>query len=175
MGSRYVVFDLETTGLSPKAGDRVIEIGAVVVEKGRLGAEFHSLVHTEQPMHWAARKVHGISPADLAAAPLAAEIFPVFREFIGDSPLIAHNLPFDLRFLASELSRFSLAPVRPGFCTLQLSRKLYPALASRRLEDLARYLLGSEIVNGSRLHRALADARLTAHVWFELETSVAGR
>ncbi len=166
--SRLVVFDLETTGLSPRSGHRVIEIGAVAVENGRLGAEFHSLISTDQPIHWAARKVHGISSRMLAGQPDAATVFSRFREFIASDPLVAHNAPFDLRFLASEFARLGLALPNPSFCTLRLSRSRYPQLSSHKLENLARYLLGAEALAGERLHRALADARLTAKIWLRM-------
>jgi DNA polymerase-3 subunit epsilon len=167
---RLVVFDFETTGLSPASGERVIEIGAVALVGGEPQAEFHSLVATERKIHWAARKVHGISSAKLSGAPDPGEVFSRFYRFIADSPLVAHNFAFDQRFLVAELNRAGLPSEFSGFCTLKLARTLYPDLSSYRLEDLGRHLLGARALHGRCLHRALDDARLTAEIWLKIES-----
>ena len=165
---RQVVFDFETTGLSPKNGDRVIEIGAVAIEDGKLTDEFHSLIHTERKIHWAARRVHGISNQMLYDKPPPALIFSEFYRFIGSDPLIAHNAAFDLRFLENEFAKLNLSLENPHYCTLKLSRLHNRTLSSHKLENVARYLLGAAAVERFNLHRALDDARLTAEVWLEL-------
>ena len=165
---RRVVFDFETTGLSPKNGDRVIEIGAVAIENGRLTDEFHSLIQTDRRIHWAARRVHGISNKMLAGKPPAARIFPAFHKFIASDPLIAHNAAFDLRFLAHEFTMLNLTLNNPHSCTLKLSRQYNQTLKSHKLENVARHLLGAAAVAEFSLHRALDDARLTGAVWLAL-------
>ena len=165
---RLIVFDLETTGLSPRNGDRVIEIGAVVIENGRLTDEFHSLIKIDKPIPWRARRVHGISNKMLAEQPLATQIFPEFHRFIGTDPLIAHNAAFDLRFLELEFSQLGLTLENPHHCTLKLSRRHYPQLSSHKLENLAKHLLGPAATKNLHLHRALDDARLTAKIWLEM-------
>ena len=165
---RLIVFDLETTGFSPRYGDRVIEIGAVVIENGRLTDEFHSLIKIDKPIPWAARRVHGISNKMLAEQPPAARIFPEFHRFIAQSPLIAHNAAFDLRFLDHEFSQLGLTLENPHHCTLKLSRRHHPQLSSHKLENLAKYLLGPAATKNLHLHRALDDARLTAKIWLKM-------
>jgi len=168
---RAVAFDLETTGLSPKNGDRVIEIGAVAVENGKLTDEFHSLIHTGKRIHWGARHVHGISSKMLVGQPLPDEIFPRFRKFIASDPLVAHNAAFDISFLAAELSRLNLSLNNPCHCTLKLSRSRNRNLESHKLVNVARYLLSDTAVENITLHRALADARLTAQIWLKMMES----
>ena len=156
-GLRHVVLDLETTGLSHRRGDRVIEVGAVAVECGGITEEFHSLIDAGRPISPYARRVHGISEAMLAGQPSPETVFPALKTFLRGSPLVCHNAPFDLGFLRAEFSRCGLALPNPFRCTLRLSRRRYPHLTDHRLETVARHLLG-EIPTGFRLHRALADA-----------------
>ncbi|HIE07489.1 MAG TPA: 3'-5' exonuclease [Desulfarculaceae bacterium] len=165
---RRIVFDFETTGLSPGNGDRVIEVGAVAIENGRLTDEFHSLIHTDREIHWAARRVHGITSAMLVGKPPADLIFNAFHKFISSDPLIAHNATFDLRFLESEFAKLDLPFKNPHDCTLKLSRRHNQTLKSHKLENVARHLLGADAVKNINLHRALDDARLTAEVWLAL-------
>lgn len=168
--TRYIVVDVETTGMSPGRGDRVIEIGAVAVEEGRLAAGFSSLIRTGHPIHRDAQKVHGISDTMLRDAPGPGDVWPEFARFIGSSALVAHNARFDLLFLRHELSRLGLGLPNSHHCTLSLSRRCLPYLPNHRLETVARHLLG-DIPHDCRLHRALDDARLAALVWLELTST----
>lgn len=163
---RWVVVDVETTGLS--AGrDRVIEIGAVAGMGDRIVAEFHRLVDPGRPVSWQAQQVHGITDAMLRGQPTARQVLPEFHRFLGQSSLVAHNARFDLAFLRHELGRLGLGLANRYHCTLQLSRRALPALPNHRLETVARHLFG-KLDEQERLHRALADARLTARVWLAL-------
>jgi len=166
---RFVVFDLETTGLSYRQGDRVIEIGAVAIENRKVVAEFHSLVNVAREINPLAQQVHGISKAMLRGHPPAEEIVPAFYKFIHHSILIAHNAAFDLGFIANEFSLLGLPFEPASFCTLKLTRKLYPTLPSHRLEAVYRHLFNT-IPQG--MHRALADAHLTAQLWLKIEPQV---
>lgn len=166
---RVIAFDFETTGLTPKNGDRVIEIGAVAIENGRLTDEFQSLIHTDRKIRRGARRVHGINNKMLAGQPSAARIFPEFHRFIAADFLIAHNAAFDLRFLNHEFAQLGLTLENPCHCTLKLSRKYYPNLKSHKLENLARQLLGADAIKNLNLHRALDDARLTAKIWLKMK------
>ena len=168
LSQRYIVFDLETTGLSPRYGDLVIEIGAVAIENGRLTDEFQSLIKIDKAIPWAAQRVHGISNKMLAGQPPATRIFPEFHRFIAQNPLIAHNAVFDIRFLHHEFSRVGLTLENSHHCTLKLSRRHYPHLRSHKLENLARHLLGPAATQNLHLHRALDDARLTAKIWLKM-------
>lgn len=164
---RFIVLDLETTGLSPAKGDRVIEIGAVAIEDGEIISEFGTLIYIEKKIPWHARRVHGITDAMLIGKPPPEEVFPELHRFISGSAIIAHNARFDIGFINAEFTRFNLSLNNKTFCTLQAARRLYPHLPNHRLETVARHLL-RDLPENLRLHRALDDARLTAKVWMEM-------
>jgi len=95
-----VVFDLETTGFSPRSGDEIVEIGAIKVHGNEVISEFHSMINPLRPISDGASAVNGITHYMVQDAPLIEEILPDFVEFIDDAPLVAHNANFDLPFLA---------------------------------------------------------------------------
>ena len=103
---REIVFDTETTGLSFAGGDRLVEIGCVeLINRVETGVTFHAYYHPERSMPAEAQAVHGISDAFLADKPLFAAVVHELIDFIGDSPLIAHNAGFDFSFINGELGR----------------------------------------------------------------------
>jgi DNA polymerase III epsilon subunit family exonuclease len=163
---RWVVVDVETTGLSTKR-DRIIEIGAVVVEDGAFVDEFHSLIDVGYPIQWQALRVHGISEEMLCGQPGPEEIWGAFYRFLGRSPLVAHNASFDVGFLRYEFARLGVELTNRYYCTLRLSRQRFPRLVNHRLETVFRHL-GGVIDDSVRRHRALDDARMAAFVWSEL-------
>ncbi|MBW6512396.1 MAG: 3'-5' exonuclease [Desulfuromonadaceae bacterium] len=167
MTRRTIIFDLETTGLSPRQGHRVIEVGAVALHGGEIVEEFHSLINAGYPIPWQAQQVHGISDAMLSDAPQPLEVFADFHNFIGSAPIVAHNAAFDISFLTAEFSRLGRVLSNPVYCTLKLGRKKLPTLPNHRLETIF-YHLGGRIPAGNQRHRALDDARITAFVWREL-------
>ena len=100
--SRSVLFDTETTGLDPLAGDRIIEIAALeLVRDLPTGVTFHRLIDPERDIDPEATRVHGLTRSDLAGKPRFAEIVDELLAFIGEGPLVAHNAPFDFGFLAA--------------------------------------------------------------------------
>jgi DNA polymerase III epsilon subunit family exonuclease len=125
---RYVVFDVETTGLSAWKGDRIIEIGAVAMTDGFIDDEFHRLITVDRPILKAAWKIHGITTEMHSGQPKTEEVLMVFRQFIGRSVLVAHNAHFNMGFLRSECSRIGLSVNNRCHCTLKLSREFYPWL-----------------------------------------------
>ena len=161
---RYVVFDVETTGLNAWRGDKIIEVGAVAMIDGLIKEEFHRLIGIERSIPKAASKLHGITAEMLSGHPKAEEVLTAFLQFIGRSVLVAHNADFDIGFLGYEYSRIGQGLRNCHICTLKMSRKLYPQLPNYRLETVAKHVLGIEVERG-RLHRALDDARLTAEIW----------
>jgi len=163
-----VVFDVETTGLSPMLGHRIIEIGAVRLENGAITTSFHSLIACGRPIPKGAQRVHGITDDMLHGRPPPEEVFEDFRAFIGKSMLAAHNARFDRSFLRNEFNRLGWGLPNRMLCTLKRSRRLLPELPNFKLETVARYLLG-DLPKDIRLHRALDDARLVARVWQTLE------
>ena len=164
---RYVVLDVETTGLSPEYGDRVIEIGAVALQDGRIVEEFHTLINIESPIPKAVQGIHGITDEMLIGRPKPDEVMPGFRDFIKNSILVAHNARFDVGFIKHEFARLNLDFNNEYFCTLETSRRLYPGLLNHKLPTVYRHLFG-HLSEGTRLHRALDDARLTAKIWLEM-------
>ncbi len=164
----YVAFDLETTGLEAQR-DRVVEIGAVRFRRsGQVTGQFEQLVNPGRPMPPAAQAIHGISDADLAAAPPAREVLPRFLAFLGDARttgLVAHNASFDAGFLGAELRREGYShPEHRVFDTLALARLRRPELLSHRLDCLVT-ALG---LQSGPSHRALADAYCVMDLWIGL-------
>lgn len=166
---RYVVFDFETTGLSPARGHRIIEIGAVALREGEFVSEFHSLINPGRSIPKALEKIHGIANEMLINKPPPEEVIPKFRAFIGPAVIIAHNAKFDLSFLRHEFGRLGFGLANRYFCTLKISKKLLPRLSDYRLETVYEHLFGNIEESKVKRHRALDDARLTAKIWLEFE------
>lgn len=165
---REIVFDTETTGLSPANGDRMVEIGCVeLVNRVETGNSFHAYFNPERPMDPAAQEVHGLSDAFLANKPLFEERVEELLDFLGDSPLVAHNARFDFSFMNHELGvcgRLHI-PESRMVDTLALARVRHPG-AKHSLDALCtRY----GIDRSHRVkHGALLDAQLLAQIYVEL-------
>ena len=162
---RVVVFDLETTGLSANK-DKIIEIGAVKVENGRIIDRFSSFVNPHQPLEPKIVKLTGIDDEILADAPDDTKVLPDFLEFIKDSVLVAHNAPFDTGFVRNWCRKHG-ENFDYGFVdTVELSKVLLPDMEHYKL-DLVCDELGVELQNH---HRAVDDAEATAGLFLkELE------
>lgn len=161
----YVVFDLETTGAKcPPC--RVTEIGAFRVENGKIIDKFHTLVNPETPIPIFITQLTGISDSMVKLAPKFGEIASDFLDFIGDSVLVAHNAPFDMRFLNHEISKVydGYRVANPHLCTVQLSRKLVPNIENHKLNTVAQHFR----VNLENHHRASDDAHATARIFINL-------
>ncbi|BDP40470.1 DNA polymerase III subunit epsilon [Deinococcus aetherius] len=169
-----VVFDLETTGLSPER-DAIVEIGALRVRDGQVqeAERFETLVRPVgaggEPLRipWRVQQIHGISDEMVRNAPHLAAVLPDFLDFVGDSPVVAHNIGFDRGFMRAAATRHGLtwAP-SAEHCTMQLSRRAFPGERSHNLDVLAQRLdLG--FARGGR-HRSLGDARVTAEAFVRL-------
>jgi len=167
MTREFITFDIETTGLFPRRGDRIIEIGAVSMRDGIIEKEYSSLVKTQRRMTKAAQRVHGISNEDLQNAPHPDEVFSDFSEFIKGSILISHNAAFDTSFLRYELQRHRLFLNNRAICTLELSRRRFPDLTNHKLQTVHRHLFQDRAVE--QRHRALDDARMVAEIWMAME------
>lgn len=165
--SRHVVLDVETTGLSPQHGARIIEIGAVAVENSQCVAEFETLIDCGVAIPRAAWEVHGITAEMLDGQPAPEEALSSFMDFAARSTLVAHNAKFDIGFLRHELGRLGMGMYNRYVCTLQMSRRLYPQLPNFKLDTVCNFLLDEADLNVNR-HRALDDARLTAKIWLRM-------
>ena len=162
--NRITAIDVETSGLNPARGDRVLEIAAVTIADGNILAEFSSLIRVACNIPKHVTTIHGITSKMLTDQPAPETIWPQFLAFIGDTPLVAHNAPFDIRFIRAELNRLGYPLMNPYRCTLDLARQRFPRLRNHKLETVARHVLGT-IPSDCQLHRALGDARLVARMW----------
>ena len=165
---REIIFDTETTGLDPKTGDRMVEIGCIeMVNRVATGRTFHAYYNPERDMPLEAEQVHGLSIAFLSDKPCFREGVLDLLEFIGDSPLVAHNAQFDFGFLNHELAACGHPAVDMGrmIDTLAIARKRHPG-AKHSLDALCtRYGVDR---SHRVLHGALLDAELLAQVYVEL-------
>ena len=161
----FVVFDLETTGTKIPPG-RVTEIGAFRVRNGRLAEGFQTLVNPETPIPRFITGLTGISDEMVRGAPKFSDIAAEFLDFIGDSVLVAHNAPFDMRFLNHEIGMIfeDYRVANPCLCTVKLSRKLLPDIMNHKLKTVAEFY-SIDLFNH---HRASDDARATAQIFVNL-------
>ncbi len=164
--SEFIIFDVETTGLSPTFGDRVIEIAALKIKNLKPMDEFHSFVDPQRKISWGAFLVNGISQEMLEGAPKAREVLPKFMEFLGEGYLIGHNVGFDLGFLTNELTliRYPLEKEFMALDTVKMARMFLPGLRRYPLWFVARSLGIDRI----QQHRAMSDVRLTFEVFCRL-------
>ena len=165
---REIIFDTETTGLNPAGGDRIVEIGCIeVVNRVETGRTFHAYFNPERPMPSEAEAVHGLTDIFLSDKPRFLEKVEDLLEFIGDSPLVAHNASFDFGFLNHELQRCARDPICLSrmIDTLTLARSRHPG-AKHSLDALCTRF---GVDRSQRVkHGALLDAQLLAQVYVEL-------
>jgi len=169
----YTVFDTETTGLEPSAGDEIIQIGAtrIVAAKLRLEDAFEQLVNPQRSIPAVGIAIHGIEPAMVEHAPTIDAVLPSFHAYALDTVLVAHNAAFDMRFLELKRERTGVAFEQPVLDTLLLSAVVHPAQESHRLEAIAERL-GVTVLGR---HTALGDAMVTAEVFLKLIPLLAER
>lgn len=153
----YVVFDLETTGLSP-ARDEIIEISGIKVQDDSVEEEFSTLVNPGIPIPWAASRVNGITDAMVKNAPHLAEALGAFLDFAGEAVLVGHNIhSFDLPFVYAGAAKTLDRQITNNYVdTLYLAKSCLPQLRHYKLTDLSEYF-GFETEGA---HRALADCRM---------------
>ena len=165
---RQIVIDTETTGLEPKQGHRIIEIGCVeIINRRKTNKHYHQYINPERSMPQEAFEVHGLGDEFLADKPKFAEIGQAFLDFVGDAKLIIHNASFDMKFLNAELRWMGLAqlPMDQAIDTLAIARKRFPG-SPATLDALCRRF---NIDNSARtLHGALLDSEILAEVYLEL-------
>ena len=165
---REIIFDTETTGLDPRSGHRLVEIGCIeLIDRRETGRNFHAYFHPERDMPAEAEAVHGLSITFLADKPRFADSAGELIDFLGDAPLIAHNAAFDFGFVNAELARAGMAllDMERMVCTVQMARRLHPG-GKHSLDALCvRY----GIDRSHRIkHGALLDAELLAHLYIEM-------
>lgn len=159
----YTVFDTETTGLRPDAGDQIIQIGATRIVNGRLlrADAFEQLVDPGRRIPDATIPIHGITQDMVQGQPRIHQVLPAFHAYAADTVLVAHNAAFDMKFLQLQESATGLKFDHPVLDTLMLSAVIQPNQTSHRLEAIAERL--NIPVLGR--HTALGDALVTAEVF----------
>ena len=166
--TEFAVLDFETTGVSGNK-NRVIEIGIVHVKNLEIVDSYQTFINPGLLVPYYITRITGITDADLYDAPYFEDITSEVLEFIGDSILVAHNLPFDQSFLKNEFKRAdTFLPTLNGLCTLKLARKMYPELKSKSLGNLVKHfgILHKDV------HRALGDAMVTAKLLIKMITQL---
>jgi DNA polymerase-3 subunit epsilon len=164
---REIVMDTETTGLDPKSGDRIVEIGALeLFNHMPTGKTYHQYINPQRDMPEGAFAVHGLSAEFLSDKPLFADVAQAFLDFIGDSKLVIHNAAFDMKFINAELKWVERPelPWAQALDTLAIARKKFPG-AQNSLDALCRRF---GILTERELHGALLDSEILAEVYLEL-------
>jgi DNA polymerase-3 subunit epsilon len=169
----YTVFDTETTGLEPSAGDEILQIGATRIVACKLRREdcFEQLVNPRRDIPAAGIPIHGIRPEMVADAPVIDRVLPAFHAYAADTVLVAHNAAFDMRFLELKQASTGVRFDQPVLDTLLLSAVVHPQQASHGLEAVAERL-GVTVLGR---HTALGDALVTAEVFLKLMALLAER
>jgi len=153
LDTEYVIFDLETTGLSPET-ERITEIGAVKMKNGEVVDRFSEFVNPRKQLTPEISQLTGITDDMLIDKPDETVIIPKFMEFVGDAVLVAHNANFDMSFIYAVCERLSI-PVKNGYLdTLDLARRVFPDLRNHKLDTLAK----ETNVRLEGHHRAVNDA-----------------
>ncbi len=162
----YTVFDTETTGLDPSAGDEIIQIGATRIVNGRLlrSEVFDQLIDPRRQIAAESVRIHGITGEMVDGQPTIDRILPKFYAFAEDTVLVGHNAAFDMRFLQMKERLTGIAFRQPVLDTLLLSAVIHPNQDSHRLEAIAERL-GVNIVGR---HTALGDAMVTGEVFLKM-------
>ncbi len=159
----FVCFDFETTGLSKDA--KIIEIGAVKVKEGYLVSRYSSLVDPGISIDPMITEITGISDEMVSGKPTIDQLIPSFYEFTEQLPLVAHNAPFDCRFLERDALAAGFHFDHEVFDTLRFARKVLPELRSYKLGTLTALLK----IPLNDAHRAWCDAEATARLYMYLK------
>jgi DNA polymerase-3 subunit epsilon len=171
MTTRYLVLDTETTGLEPRQGHKIIEIGCVeLIERRLTGQNYQQFLNPERDIDEGALEVHGISRSDLEGKPTFAQIANDFLDYIRGATLIIHNAAFDVGFLNNELGLLdrglgSIADYCRVVDTLLMAREMHPGQRNSLDALCQRYFISNE---HRTLHGALLDSEILAEVYLAM-------
>jgi DNA polymerase-3 subunit epsilon len=171
MTTRYLVLDTETTGLEPRQGHKIIEIGCVeLIERRLTGQNYQQFLNPERDIDEGALEVHGISRSDLEGKPTFAQIANDFLDYIRGATLIIHNAAFDVGFLNNELGLLdrglgSIADYCSVVDTLLMAREMHPGQRNSLDALCQRYFISNE---HRTLHGALLDSEILAEVYLAM-------
>jgi DNA polymerase-3 subunit epsilon len=162
----YTVFDTETTGLEPSAGDEIIQVGATRIVNGRLlkSESIDQIIDPRRPLRPEGIPIHGITEEMVAGQPTIGQVLPVFHAFCEDTVLVAHNAAFDMRFLQLKEESTGIRFGHPVLDTLLLSAVIHPNQESHKLEAICERL-GINVIGR---HTALGDAIVTGEVFLRM-------
>ena len=160
-----VVLDFETSGLSPDEGDRAIEIGAVLIENGKITDRFQQLMNPGFRVDSFIQSYTGITNTMLKNADSCPTVIKHFADFISGYNLVAHNASFDKKFLDHEMALARTQYQGKFACSMLSARRLYQQAPDHKLGTLVRY---KKLPTDGTFHRALADAEMTGHLWLKM-------
>ncbi|OAA30048.1 DNA polymerase III subunit epsilon [Kosmotoga arenicorallina S304] len=172
MDKLFVVVDTETTGSSPLSGDRIIEIAAIPIYHGKIYYElrFHSLVNPQVTIPASISSIHGLKNADVSDEPSMLEVFPRFKEYVGNAVIVGHSIAVDMKFFDIAAKETGTFPFSNDYIdTYELAKALFNA-GPYSLAGLARRLK----IKDSPTHRAFDDARVGAKVFLALVERLGG-
>ncbi|MBU6371857.1 MAG: DNA polymerase III subunit epsilon [Alphaproteobacteria bacterium] len=174
---RVVIFDTETTGVAPDAGDRIVEIGCVEMIGFEIGRTWHAYLDPERDVPEEVVRVHGLTRDFLRGKPKFSEVVEDLIAFFGPDPIVAHNAEFDRRFLNAELERLNRIPAPQDrfIDTLAIAKKVMPPGKRLSLDALSKEFrldrLGFDLSarKGAGGHGALLDAKMLAEIYIGLQ------
>ncbi|WP_199618028.1 PolC-type DNA polymerase III [Paenibacillus alkalitolerans] len=170
-GSTYVVYDVETTGLSV-VHNRIIELAAVKMVDGKVIEEFAEFINPHEKIPYNITQLTNITDEMVENAPEESDIIPKFVEWVGDAVMVAHNARFDTGFLQAACKRHSLPEMaNPVLDTLEMARFLYPSMKNHRLNTLADKFK----VSLDNHHRAIDDSKALGDILFHMLKEADGR
>ena len=169
---RIAVIDFETTGLAPNSNCRATEIAVVMLENGRIVERYQSLMNAGVRVPAFIEQLTGISNAMLRSAPSAERVMEEVNEFVGCTPLLAHNASFDQKFWDFELGRIKRTRLQNFACSLLLARRLMPAAPNHKLGTLTTF---AQLPHTGQAHRAMADAEMAANLMAHLAQELRGK
>ncbi|MGC5701853.1 3'-5' exonuclease [Pseudomonas sp. NFXW11] len=158
---RIAVIDFETTGITPSSSCRATEIAVVILERGRIVERYQSLMNAGVRVPAFIEQLTGISNAMLRSAPSAEQVMNEVNDFVGTTPLLAHNAAFDQKFWDFELGRIKRTRLQNFACSLLLARRLMPAAPNHKLGTLTAF---AGLPHTGQAHRAMADAEMAANL-----------
>lgn len=167
-----VVIDFETTGLSPEKGARATEVAAVKLRDGEIIDTFQSLMNAGIAVPLEIERITGINDAMLRIAPPSSQVIAHLKSFLGDHPLVAHNVRFDQVFLEAEFSLAKISGRHSFACSMKLAKRVYPNAPNYKLATLLEY---ADIPHSGAAHRALVDATATARLWHQMQQDLCSR
>ena len=158
---RIAVIDFETTGISPSSSCRATEIAVVILEQGRIVERYQSLMNAGVRVPGFIEQLTGISNAMLRTAPSAQQVMNEVNEFVGTTPLLAHNAAFDQKFWDFEMGLIKRTRLQHFACSLLLARRLMPTAPNHKLGTLTTF---AHLPHTGQAHRAMADAEMAANL-----------